>query len=140
MLKYLKGAVAPVIVSLVALLGSICGCSVIREYGIKEGIDQAGHYLMGLGLTGYYLADNPKSCKAFDKTMNFAVWREFNQKSKVKQKANEWCRYGCRRDLKYWIKGSNEAVKLLSNSSCKTKVNDLAIPSLPAPASTKVRP
>ncbi len=128
MLTHLKGVIAPRTLSIFVLASSLFGCGVVRQHGLKEGIDQAGHYIMGFGLTTYNLAGTPNSCKALDKTLDFAVWREFNQKSKHNQETNAWCHEGCHRDLKYWIKGSQKSVELWSRSSCPKKVGDLPVP------------
>lgn len=83
----------------------ISSCAVVREHGLAEGIDQAGHYLWGQSMTAKFMHQGDDPCTAKQKTMDFAIAREFRQKSAAKQQSGTWCKDGCRRDLDYWQRG-----------------------------------
>jgi hypothetical protein len=111
-MKHRKKTILGIVFGLAALAGSTAfyQSALVQKHGAAEGIDQLAHYMWGYTKTASALPRAAQACDAHSSTMDFAVRREFTQKSAEKQKSGLWCKSGCRRDLRYWNKGSLDAL------------------------------
>lgn len=113
---------------LIVLSGSFASSEsftdVLIEHGISENIDQWGHYLLGKKLVFDYIKhENLTPCEAKQRAMDYAIKREFDQKTIQKQESGTWCKVGCRRDLYFWQIGMDFALTYfgVKASECKIK-------------------
>jgi hypothetical protein len=90
-------------------LTAIYNNEVVKEHGLAEGVDQAGHYIWGFAETKKNIIRGKTPCDAIQTTIDLAIKREFYQKAHEKKLNGGWCGSGCKRDLKYWFKGIIDA-------------------------------
>ena len=96
---------------------------VYKDHGLAEARDQAAHYLAGYSMMVQKMLSGKDICTSKQEVMDFAIEREFHQRTEAKKMKGSWCGKGCTRDLRYWELGIDRIMHRAGFKASECEIN-----------------